>query len=415
MKLQQIAVGTFAVAMTFAACATAAPRKTPVSDAEIAKINAALPDAAPAKPKKARKVLVYTRATGYYHASIPLGAKTFELMGQRTGAFTAVTSDDPESFDTAKLRDVDAIVMMSNTGELFVDKSSDAELLRDASAPLSPGLARAKELRDSLLAFVRGGKGIVGLHAATDCSYQWPEYGEMMGGYFNGHPWGPVVLRIEEPGHPVNAAFEGKPFAFREEMYTFKPPYSREKLRVLTSIDLAASKIDRGLNRPDDHDYAVSWVKSYGEGRVFYCSFGHGDVSFYDPTILRHFLAGTQFALGDLDADASPSGPLSPSRLAENKRVGDAGFNRVASHDAWYRTRKDVKEEVFAGNLTRVTDDNCFYRLDDTPVFTGGERHALLDSFVGTRVEILGRLITPQTGDDPPKQIWPAQARPTPK
>jgi type 1 glutamine amidotransferase len=303
---------------------------------------------------------------------------------------------------------------MSNTGELFIDKL-EGELLRYASAELPPGLARAKVLRESLIDFVKSGKGIVGVHAATDCSYQWPEYGEMMGGYFNGHPWGPVVLRIDDPENPVNAAFGGKPFAFREEMYTFKPPYSREKLRVLTSIDLAASKIDRGLNRPDDHDYAVSWIKRYGDGRVFYCSFGHGDVSFYDPTIMRHFLAGTQFALGDLEADASPSGALSASRLAENMRVGDAGFQRVASHDAWYRTRKDVKEEVFTGNLTSVTDDNCFYRLDDTPVFTGGGQHPLLDGLVGKRVEILGRLITPAKADDPPKQIWPAQARPAPK
>ena len=415
MILQPSVLIALAAAMTFATVAGAAPRKAPIGEAEVAKISAALPDTAPARAKQPRKVLIYTRAAGYYHASIPLGAKTFEMMGERTRAFTAVTSDDPESFDPAKLKDVDAIVMMSSTGELFVDKGQDAELLRDTSAPLPPGLARAKQLRESLISFVRGGKGIVGLHAATDSSYQWPEYGEMMGGYFNGHPWGPVVLRIEEPAHPVNAAFEGKPFAFREEMYTFKPPYSRERLRVLTSIDLAASKIDRGLNRPEDHDYAVSWVKRYGEGRVFYCSFGHSDRSFYDPTILRHFLAGTQFAIGDLEADASPSGPLSPSRLAENKRVGDAGFQRVASHDAWYRTRKDVKEEVFTGVLNSVTDDNCFYRLDDTPVFSGGERHALLDGLVGRRVEILGRLITPMKQDDPPKQIWPAQARPASK
>jgi type 1 glutamine amidotransferase len=394
-------------AMTLmATVATAAPRKAPIGDTEIARINAALPNVAPAKPKNARNVLIYTRATGYYHASIPLGAKAFELMGQRTGAFTAIDSDDPTSFDPAKLKEIDAIVMMSTTGELFAEKGLDT-----------------KALRESLLSFVRSGKGIVGIHAATDCSYEWPEYGEMMGGYFNGHPWGPVVLRIDEPTNLVNAAFAGKPFAFREEMYTFKPPYLREKLRVLTSIDLAASKIDRGLNRPDDHDYAVSWIKRYGEGRVFYCSFGHGDQSFYDPTILRHFLAGTQFALGDLDTDASPSGPLSASRLAENKRVGDAGFQRVASHDAWYRTRKDVKEDVFSGTLSRIDTASGSndtgksipapsYKLDGVPVVTGATTHPQLEGWVGQRVEIIGRLIEPSTGN---KQIWAAQARPAPK
>ena len=236
---------------------------------------------------------------------------------------------------------------------------------------------------------MKSGKGIIGVHAACDCSYQWSDYGDMMGGYFNGHPWGPVVIRDRRPSNPVAAAFGGKPFAIREEMYTFKPPWSRDKLHVLTSIDLGASKIDRGLNRPDDQDYAVSWIKRYGDGRVFYCSLGHGDTTYYNPTVMTHFLAGIQFALGDLDADATPSGPLSAERLAENKRVGDAGFHRVGSHDAWYRTRKDVAEATFSGKLTgeettsastssaASAPDNAktipapSYLLDGIPVVTG--------------------------------------------
>lgn len=389
--------------------ASAAPRKAPVGDAEIAKLNKAIPDAAPAKPKQPRKVLIYTRATGYYHASIPLGAKAFELMGERTGAFTATDSDDPNSFEPSKLKDIDAIVMMSTTGELFTEKGVDTAALRS-----------------SLLNFVKSGKGIVGVHAACDCSYQWSDYGDMMGGYFNGHPWGPVVIRMDEPNSPINAAFGGKPFAIREEMYTFKAPWSRDKLRVLTSIDLGASKIDRGLNRPDDHDYAVSWIKRYGEGRVFYCSLGHGDATFYQPMVMQHFLAGIQYALGDLDADATPSGPLSPARLAENKRVGDAGFQRVGSHDAWYRTRKDVAETEFSGKLTRVVtatpapspvaaapaeDSKAIpapsYLLDGIPVVTGAATHPQMEGWVGQRVEILGRTIESPNG----KQIWAAQAR----
>jgi type 1 glutamine amidotransferase len=415
MLRKSASVVTFAVLTALAAfqnSAPAAPRKAPVGEAEIAKINKAIPDGAPAKPKQPRKVLIYTRATGYYHASIPLGAKAFELMGERTGAFTAVDSDDPASFEPSKLKDFDAIVMMSTTGELFTEKGADTA-----------------GLRASLLNFVRSGKGIVGVHAACDCSYQWPDYGDMMGGYFNGHPWGPVVIRIDEPSNPVNAAFGGKPFAIREEMYTFKAPWSRDKLRVLTSIDLGASKIDRGLNRPNDQDYAVSWIKRYGEGRVFYCSLGHGDGTYYQPTVMAHFLAGIQFALGDLDADASPSGPLSPERLAENKRVGDAGFQRVGSHDAWYRTRKDVAETTFSGKLTReattasssstvpATDKTKAipapsYLLDGVPVVTGAATHPQLEGWVGQRVEILGRLIESSNAG---KQIWAAEARPAQK
>ena len=405
-------VASLALLLAATAPISAGPRKVPVGEAEIQKLTAASPEAAPAKPKKPRKVLIYTRATGYYHASIPLGAKAFEVMGTKTGAYSTVTSDDPESFDPAKLKDIDAIVMMSSTGDLFVDKGEKAELLRDTSAPLSPGLKRSKALRDSLLAFVKSGKGIIGLHAATDSSYDWPEYGEMMGGYFNGHPWGPVVLRLDDPTNPVNAAFEGKPFAIRDEMYTFKPPYSRTRLHILTSIDLEASKSTKGFNRPQDHDYAVSWLNRYGDGRVFYSSLGHGDGTFYNPTVLKHFLAGLQFAIGDLEADASPSGPLSPERLAANMRIGNAGFNRVGSHDAWYRSQKRVDEKVFAGTLSRVTtppgkdEKSPAYRLDDVPVVVGAATHPLLEPWIGKRVEIFGRQVD--------GNIWASEARPAP-
>ena len=89
----------------------------------------------------------------YLRQSNGLVEKLYQI--EKTGAFTATVSDDPESFDSEKLKDVDAIVMMSNTGELFVDKAADGELLRDATAPLPPGLARAKQLRESLIRFVK--------------------------------------------------------------------------------------------------------------------------------------------------------------------------------------------------------------------------------------------------------------------
>ena len=255
----------------------------PNSD-DLKKIESALPEKAPATPKRARKVLVFTRATGFVHSSIPVAAKAVELMGNKTGAYSTVVSDDVESFAPEKLKEFDAVVMLSTTGELFVPKGMKAgELVRDAGKPLPPELERARALRQSLVEFVKSGKGIVGVHAATDSSYQWKEYGEMMGGYFNGHPWGKISLRLDDPANPVNAAFAeaekaaGKPVVISDEIYTFKtdPYHTRERLRVLISIDLEASGIDQGFNRPADHDYAVSWLNRYGEGRVFYTLLGH--------------------------------------------------------------------------------------------------------------------------------------------
>jgi type 1 glutamine amidotransferase len=270
----------------------------PVPPDRIKKIEAALPAQAPAKPARPRKVLVFTLATGFVHESIPTGARAIEMMGKKTGAYDTVISRDPAMFEPDKLKEFDAIVMVSTTGELFGQKGNSKLPLEDQ--------ARNERLRTSLLEFVAKGKGLVGIHAASDSSYRWPEYGKMIGGYFNGHPWGKITMKIDDPTNPVNACFHGKEFTIEDEIYTFRAPYSREQLHILTSIDLTRSGITKGKNRPDN-DYAVSWLHNYGRGRVFYCSLGHRHETFWNPTVLQHYLAGIQFAIGDLPANAAPS------------------------------------------------------------------------------------------------------------
>jgi type 1 glutamine amidotransferase len=395
-----------------------APQRPNADD--LKKIESALPESAPATPKKARKLLVFTKATGFVHSSIPVGAKTFELMGKKTGAYSAIISDDPGSFAPEKLKDVDAILMLSTTGELFVPKGGKPDLLRDTSKPLPPELARAKELRDSLLAYVRGGGGIMGIHAAADSSYQWKEYGEMMGGYFNGHPWGRITMRLDDPNSPVNAAFANRPFTIDDEIYTFRAPYSRERLHILSSIDLDASKIDAGFNRPADHDYAVSWLNRYGHGRVFYCSLGHNEKTYWNATVLKHYLAGLQYCLGDLEADASPSGPLPPDRLEANQKVAVRGWKDVSRNEQWYKDKKDAKEQSFTGVLEAVPQPDRptilqrahHYKLGDRTVFTAGRKQPALDALVGKKVEIRGKAVDMELEGQNLKELWPGQVRP---
>jgi type 1 glutamine amidotransferase len=187
----------------------------------------------------------------------------------------------PESLNT-----FDAVCFNNTTGELFEDAT----------------------LKQALLDFIRGGKGIVGIHAATDCFYNWPEFGALMGGYFDGHPWNETVtVKLDEPGHPVNAAFGGKPFEIADEIYQFKEPYTRHALRVLLRLDTDKTNMTRDGIKRTDKDFAVSWVRNYGLGRLFYCSLGHREEIFCNPAVLGHYLAGIQFALGDLPADATPS------------------------------------------------------------------------------------------------------------
>ncbi len=270
----------------------------------IEKIASAVPAKARVKPVRKRTLLVFTLTRGFRHSSIPHAAKALELMGKATGAYRVVVSDDPAMFEPKRLKRFDAVLLANTTGELFLPPDLD----KLPPAQREAARKRNTALKESLLSFVRGGKGLAGIHSATDCFYAWPEFGEMIGGYFNGHPWHqPVGIVLDDPDHPLCTVFEGEDFELNDEIYQFKEPYSRESLRILLRLDRKKTP-ERG-NR-SDNDYAVSWVRSYGKGRVFYCSLGHREEIFWNPLILRFYLDGIQFALGDLPADTTPSGAL---------------------------------------------------------------------------------------------------------
>jgi type 1 glutamine amidotransferase len=400
----------------------APPKPQRPTPQDIEKITAALPAAAPAAPKQPRKLLIYTRATGFVHSSIPVGAKTFELMGQRTGAFSTSVTDDPESFAADNLKNFDAILLMSTTGSLLVPKGAKENLLYDPKAKELPAdLQHARELRESLLNFVKSGKGLIGIHAATDSSYGWKEYGLMIGGFFNQHPWGKITLFIDDPKSPVNAPFVayGKPFEISDEIYRFRDPYSRERLHVLTSIDVEKSKLDTGLDARADHDYGVSWLNKYGEGRVFYCSLGHREETYMNPTVLAHYLAGLQFVMGDLEADASPSGSIAAERVAAGQRLAAVAWQKVLNDEKAYRDATP-KERVFAGTLEATPPAEgattlmrtTYYKLGDRTVFTMGKKVKALDDLVGKAVEIRGKAVDMELEGRQLKELWPGQVRP---
>jgi type 1 glutamine amidotransferase len=260
----------------------------PVSEEVGGKIEAAVPATATAKPAKARKILVFWLCKGYFHDCIPVANKAIEVMGKKTGAYDVVFSDDMNMFDATKLAEFDA-VLFNNTTRLEFNEPSQ---------------------RQALLDFVKGGKGVIGIHAATDNFYNWPEAAEMMGGLFVGHPWtaeGTWAVKNIEPNHPLNAAFNGESFKINDEIYRVRKRSAGENRRILLALDLddPATKSAKGV-KETDRDMPVSWVKDYGKGRVFYCGLGHNNEIFFNPAILRHYLDGIQFALGDLKVDASP-------------------------------------------------------------------------------------------------------------
>jgi len=315
-----------------------------VSDQDVEKMKKAMPAKAPATPAQARKVLIYSHCNGFVHGPAIEAAKVaLPILGEKTGAFTAVVSDDLSNFEAEKLKEFDVVILNNTTGELLKAKAPrkprkpNAQRIKDAARlaaemeKYNKALAaweaaakraaaqpdRSEQLRKNLMDWIKAGGGIVGIHAATDCSYQWKEYGAMIGGYFAGHPWHTLVpIKNDDPSNPINAAFGGKAFEVTDEIYMFnRGVYSREKQRVLLSLDYAKMQASdnprlKKQGARKDGDYAVSWVKTHGKGKVFYCSLGHRAEIFWNPTVLAHYLAGIQWACGDLKGVETAPNPL---------------------------------------------------------------------------------------------------------
>ncbi|MCH2205534.1 MAG: ThuA domain-containing protein [Lentisphaerales bacterium] len=244
------------------------------------------------KPKKPRKVLIYSKTTGFRHTSIEFGAKVLTFLGEQSGAFTATHTEDAEMINHTELTKYDTIIMLNTTNN-----------------PIAK-----PEQRSAFEKFLASKKGLVGIHAATDCHKNWPEYLEAMGGIFDGHPWGAgakVTLYNEDLDHPC-CKHVPQGYVIRDEIYQYKDDkhFTRDKMRVLLSLDLNGPNMQKKNMKRKDNDYPVSWIRSYTGSRVFYTNLGHNETTFVDKVALQHMLSGIQYALGDLEADATPSAKI---------------------------------------------------------------------------------------------------------
>ncbi|QTN32105.1 ThuA domain-containing protein [Akkermansiaceae bacterium] len=269
------------------------------------KIAAALPADAFAKPVKPRKLLVFSRTAGFRHASIVTGKLALTEMGKMTGAFETVVSDDLANFEKDNIAGFDAICFLSTTQNPFAPSKEEMKKMSDEEKKAAK--QREMTLRDNLMSYVKRGGGFVGIHAATDTFYDWPEYGEMINGYFDGHPWNAnkKVSIYVEPGmekHPLAAMFGGERLEFNEEIYQFKEPYDSSKVEMLLRLDPEKSDKVGGMKRKDS-DYGVAWARNWEKGKVFYCSIGHNHEMYWHPKVLAHYLAGIQWAMGDFKAE----------------------------------------------------------------------------------------------------------------
>jgi len=300
-SLIQIALTATAVLMVVT---HSSAEKIPAGAVE--KVAAATPDKAFVKPLKARKMLVFSKTNGFRHDSIVTGKLALTELGRKTGAFEVVISDDLANFEADKIKQFDAVCFLSTTQNVFAPHPKDFKVMSEEAK--AAALKREGELKDSLMNFLKSGGGFVGIHAATDTCYEWPDYGKMLGGYFNGHPWGAnkmVSIKVE-PGqekHPLVAMFEGKNVDFPEEIYQFKEPYDSKAVHMLLRLD--TEKTDMTVNgiKRKDNDFGVSWARHWDKGRIFYSSLGHNHEIYWHAKVVRHYLAGIQWALGDYQVE----------------------------------------------------------------------------------------------------------------
>ena len=344
------AILTLAIATVLASAGLAAwPTKPwpPLSQAQAKQIEQAAPDKPIATPAKPRKVLVYGRVETHGD-SVRWCFTTMDILGKKSGAFEAVASGDPTMLLPENLRQFDAIVMNNTHEQAFWLPSGFKEL-----SPEQQKAAKDQEatIKKGFLEFVSNGKGIVGIHGAT-CVFTWPEYAELIGGLYAGHITAPVWIKAEQPAHPLCAAMNEPGFQVTDEIYAFRtPPYSRQKVRVLLSLDLGKTKDPE--KRPDK-DYPISWIRQYGKGRVFYCSLGHASNPYCTPAVLRHYLAGIQYAIGDLPADATPAADDKSAPAGGGPKFAPANMKILDALKS--PTRMDFRKTRFLDAISFIKD-----------------------------------------------------------
>lgn len=240
-----------------------------------------------------KKVLVFSRCEGFNHKeSIAVGNQAIRDEAAKMG-YAADFSLEYDALRLENLKKYDVLLLNNTT------------CMKTKANPF---------VEPALIDYVRGGGGLCLIHAALDNFYDAPACSIMGGGRFDGHPWyatgGNWKFKVEEPDHPVNAAFKalGTSFAISDEIYQHSSPfYNRADLRVLVSLDLTdpVTANRKGMKRAD-RDYAVSWVRAFGRGRVFYTTFAHDGRAWRDPVRRAHIFAGLAYCLGDLKAPDAP-------------------------------------------------------------------------------------------------------------
>jgi uncharacterized protein len=258
----------------------------------------------PRRPPLRKSVLAWadTRNGIAQHESVSHALAVIERLGYESGAYDTyirtdsniiskkpVMTDGQPASGGPGLATVDAIFFLGHR-EIQLDTQQKSDLL----------------------AFVHDdGKGFVAGHTGVTAFESWPEFGEMLGARYDGHPWNTAYGTVinEDPAFPATRHLPAT-FAITEEFYQAKA-YSRDALRVVLRLDVSKMPANSEVHRTDG-DFPLAWAKTYGKGRVFYSAFGHAPSAWDNPDVYRMYFEAIKWSLGLVDGDATPR-PLKSS------------------------------------------------------------------------------------------------------
>jgi type 1 glutamine amidotransferase len=219
---------------------------------------------------KGKKVLIFCKTSGFHHSSIKEGLSAiFQLA--KENKFEADSTIDAAKFTSANLKQYSAVIFLNTTGDVLNDEQQSA-----------------------FEKYIQAGGGFVGVHAATDCEYNWPWYGNLVGAYFSSHPAPQeAVLNVTDRTH-ISTRHLPEKYKKKDEWYNFK--WVAKGLNILISID--EKSYDPGSGKMGAV-HPMAWYHKYDGGRAFYTELGHTEASYTEPLFLNHLLGGIKYALGD--------------------------------------------------------------------------------------------------------------------
>lgn len=221
--------------------------------------------AAFASPKQA-KILVFYKTTAYKHLSIPAGIAAISKLGKENN-FLVDTTSNSSIFDLENLKNYNAVVFLSTSGDMLNDFEQ-------------------KQFEQ----YIRSGGGFIGIHGASAGEYEWPWYGKLVGAVFNGHPVQQVAtFRLTNKKH-ISTKHMPKEWSMKEELYNFKN--INPNIKVLITVD--ESSYQGGTN---GSFHPMAWFHEFEGGKSFYTALGHADDKFSNPLFLKHILGGIRYAM----------------------------------------------------------------------------------------------------------------------